>query len=322
MVQCYTLLNFSVLLSYFAADLLWNFGLLGTHAADSNITCQACPTGTFASNSVPECKSCLHKGWCNSTSFCAKCPAGHYQNETGKTECVPCPTGHYQNVTGKTECLPCPVGHYQEKPGNVLCDPCKKGEYQDVSGGVKCKPCRKGFFSKSVGSPRCISCKYGGFCSKLGCTSCLPCPAGTQADSMGAQNCTLCPRGFVKAGKSFDVCQQCEKGWFQDNIGQTTCKKCPKGFFCPWPDEDPVHCDAKEICPAGSWKPLEECKGLYKRNSETEKCELSSIVYVVIGVVLAVIAAGVGFVAVRRYRRNNEQRQRLLERQHPVYTGW
>lgn len=36
-----------------------------------------------------------------------------------------------------------------------------------------------------------------------------------------------------------------------------------------------MHCDAKEICPAGSWKPLEECKGLYKRNSETEVTQVA-----------------------------------------------
>ena len=33
------------------ADLLWNFGFLGIHAANNNISCQACPTGTFANNS-------------------------------------------------------------------------------------------------------------------------------------------------------------------------------------------------------------------------------------------------------------------------------
>ncbi|KAJ7336690.1 Putative ephrin-receptor like [Desmophyllum pertusum] len=107
-----------------------------------------------------------------------------------------------------------------------------------------------------------------------------------------------------------------------NKIGQTACKICPVRFYCPWQDEDPVPCDPKAICPAGSWKPKEECSGLYKRNKETEECELSSIVYAVIGVVLAVIVAGIGFVIVRRYRRDNEQRQRLLERQHPVYTGW
>ena len=36
-----------------------------------------------------------------------------------------------------------------------------------------------------------------------------------------------------------------------------------------------MHCDAKEICPAGSWKPLEECKGLYKRNNETEVTQVA-----------------------------------------------
>lgn len=167
-----------------------------------------------------------------------------------------------------------------------------------------------------------MTCEYGEYCNVLGCTKCFPCPAGTQADSMGSQNCTLCPRGFVKASTSSDVCKQCPEGWYQVKTGQTHCEKCPKGYFCPWSDEAPVRCDAKEICPAGSSKPEEECKALYKRNDDTEECELNSVVYVVIGLVVSVIVVGVGFVAVRKYRRNNEQRQRLLERQHPVYTGW
>ena len=29
-------------------------------------------------------------------------------------------------------------------------------------------------------------------------------------------------------------------------------------------------CGPKELCPAGSKEPLEECKGLYKRNNENE----------------------------------------------------
>ena len=29
-------------------------------------------------------------------------------------------------------------------------------------------------------------------------------------------------------------------------------------------------CGPKELCPAGSKEPLEECKGLHKRNNETE----------------------------------------------------
>ena len=39
------------------ADLLWNFGLLGINAASShtNVTCEACPKGTFANKSELFC---------------------------------------------------------------------------------------------------------------------------------------------------------------------------------------------------------------------------------------------------------------------------
>lgn len=59
-----------------------------------------------------------------------------------------------------------------------------------------------------------------------------------------------------------------------------------------------------------------------KKNTETNECELSSTVYAVIAVAVTVILAGIGFVMIRKYRQKTEQKQRLLERQHPVYTGW
>lgn len=50
---------------------------------------------------------------------------------------------------------------------------------------------------------------------------------------------------------------------------------CLLGVF-QWQDEAPVPCDPKEICPAGSWKPEEECKGLYKRNNKTEVTQVTN----------------------------------------------
>lgn len=61
MVQCHTLLNFSVLLLCFTADLLWNFGFLGIHATSTNnVTCHACPKGTQANNILQELIDVFH----------------------------------------------------------------------------------------------------------------------------------------------------------------------------------------------------------------------------------------------------------------------
>lgn len=38
-----------------------------------------------------------------------------------------------------------------------------------------------------------------------------------------------------------------------------------------------MRCDAKEICPAGSSKPEEECKALYKRNDDNEVTQVAYI---------------------------------------------
>lgn len=110
--------------------------------------------------------------------------------------------------------------------------------------------------------------------------------------------------------------------WYQLKTGQTSCLECPEGYYCPWPNSEPVPCEKEQICPPGSSAPKEDCKGLMTLNNETEECEMSSIVYALIAVSLAVVVAAIGFVILRKYRRNNETRQRLLERQHPVYTGW
>lgn len=139
---------------------------------------------------------------------------------------------------------------------------------------------------------------------------------------MGAVNCTLCNAGYVKADAGYEVCKLCKRGWYQVDRGQTKCLECPQGCYCPWQDAGPIKCDPNQICPRGSYAAGSECSMMYKSNHGTEDCELRSVVYIIIGGTVAVVLAGVGFVMVRRYKRNNEQKQRLLERQYPVYTGW
>lgn len=305
MVQFHTVLNFSALMLCFTADLLWNFGLLGINAANShtNVTCEACPKGTFANKSHPDCQHCAD-GWCDGLQHCVKCPAGHYQNTTGQMKCIPCPRGHYQKDIGQE-----------------TCQCCKKGEHQDKPGQTECKKCPPGFFSGSNSSDRCISCKFGGYCNKSGCTHCEPCQPGTEADRMGAFNCTLCNQGYYKESRSFDTCQLCERGWFQVKRGQTTCKECPQGFYCPWQDSLPIKCDPNQKCPEGSFSAGPECNLMYNRD-KSDKCKLSPVVYVVIVATAAVGLITAGILILRRHTRRKEQKQRLLESQYPVYTGW
>ncbi|XP_068745802.1 signal peptide, CUB and EGF-like domain-containing protein 3 [Montipora capricornis] len=289
-----------------AADLLWNFGLLGINAANSktNITCQPCPKGTLGNNSKSHCQDCS-KGWCEGTQYCIKCPAGQYQN-----------------ITGQTKCIPCPKGYYQKDSGHDVCQPCRKGEHQDKAGQTKCELCPKGFTSGALGSERCMSCPFGGYCNKLGCTKCAPCPPGTEADRMGAQNCTLCNPGYFKESLSYDICQLCKRGWYQVKKGQRLCNECPQGSYCPWQDSLPMKCDPNQKCPKGSFSAGSECSLFYKRGDKAETCNLSSTVYILIAAAITVTLVVAGIVYLRRQRRKNECQQRILERQYPVYTGW
>lgn len=326
MARFYTVINFSVLLTYFAADLLWNFGFLGIHATVGNGTegsCQACPVGTIGNTSDPDCHSCNISGQCQDpSSNCVLCPAGRHQNLTGQTVCYECEKGKYQDKAGKATCIPCPLGYFQNKRGQTSCLKCEKGHYQNATGETTCKLCQKGSFSSSDGSNMCMQCGNGKYCNTTGCTKCFGCPPGQEADRMGAQNCTYCQKGSFKPSSGSEVCHSCQDGWYQLKTGQTSCLECPEGHYCPWPNSEPVPCDKEQICPPGSSAPKEDCKGLMTLNNETEECEMSPIVYALIAVSLAVVVAAIGFVILRKYRRNNETRQRLLERQHPVYTGW
>ncbi|MCR4881334.1 MAG: hypothetical protein K6A44_05215, partial [bacterium] len=101
------------------------------HVLTAATTQVACPAGKKcpANNAIDKC------------NIPVDCPAGQYQDETGKTTCKNCSAGTYQNETGKTSCKNCSVGTYQNETGKTSCKNCDADSYQDETGKTSCKNC-------------------------------------------------------------------------------------------------------------------------------------------------------------------------------------
>ncbi len=94
-----------------------------------------------------------------------ECPEGHYCPENSSKP-TPCPAGTYQNGTGKkseTDCKPCDAGTYQDATGQNSCKPCTDGKYQDATGQKSCKPCTAGYYCPEGSSSQKI-CDAGNYC--------------------------------------------------------------------------------------------------------------------------------------------------------------
>jgi hypothetical protein len=109
----------------------WNGTASATSGAASNATCQTCPKGYYAHqvmvyerlNCVANCNPGLfvnpfYSYGCNGViGGCWDCPLPiHTGTFVGARTCTPCPAGTYNNVTGRWDpyahCIPCPAGTY------------------------------------------------------------------------------------------------------------------------------------------------------------------------------------------------------------------
>ena len=94
-------------------------------------TCKKCKPGTYADNAgFKTCIDCPEGGFCTSTSNTfgdyEACPAGTYNNMTGKSDkssCISCPKGTFNPSFGSsssTACESCPSGTFSNSPGKSL----------------------------------------------------------------------------------------------------------------------------------------------------------------------------------------------------------
>ena len=104
------------------------------HDNKGNQICKKCEPGTFQPGTGvdKDCNNCVEG------TGCISCPAGTYQNASGKSECIPCPAGEYQSESGKSQCESCPAGTYTKYKGSIRCIDCPPGSYQNASGQTNC----------------------------------------------------------------------------------------------------------------------------------------------------------------------------------------
>ena len=107
------------------------------------IKCEDCPQGMFTDK-------------LNIDTTCTSCPAGSYQNETGKQYCLPCAPGKMQDEQGQGQCKDCQIGQFVSKANATTCHKCGSltgdfahigGCYQNEVGQTKCKWCKPGKWS-------------------------------------------------------------------------------------------------------------------------------------------------------------------------------
>jgi hypothetical protein len=177
---------------------------------------------------------CPEGSWGNSdhgtsAQFCTQCAQGTYQTGRGMLEewsCAACPAGAYNNLTGKSHCLSCPAGKFSTGTGGrnlEACELCSVGTFSS-SPATSCLSCPAGSFANTTGASFCLRCLS---VNRIGNSSCYsnstfsaldPAPPVLNESrflSLPASNRKLAPRMQIKGS------MRSEKGTFLPRISAT-----------------------------------------------------------------------------------------------------
>eukprot|EP01050_Picozoa_sp_SAG11_P003401 SAG11_NODE_191_length_12943_cov_3.853706_10_plen_606_part_00 len=146
-----------------------------------------------------ECALC-EAGWVPSDdrTTCEACPAGKQAPDS--VQCVACVAGYYAASEGTPECLACPVGQYNVETQRLDCDDCSAGTYVRVTGSTAdsaCIQCVLGKYSLA-GAEYCSSCPVGQTTAAVDCardedTGAMDCSVDHIRGASSPGNCTGCP---------------------------------------------------------------------------------------------------------------------------------
>ena len=107
--------------------------------------------GVFYSGDRAVCTS-------GSTSECADCAAGLFQDQTGQSSCKTCEAGQVP-ASDAQSCDNCPAGTYSDD--GTSCKQCAAGQYQDQATQSSCKTCPEGFPIVNSENSGCQGCNAG-----------------------------------------------------------------------------------------------------------------------------------------------------------------
>ena len=190
-----------------------------------------------------------------------ECSAGYYC-PIDTTTAIPCPAGTYNNLTGKQaveDCLPCLVGQFCPI-ASVLPSSCAAGSYRDTPGATS--------------QADCNTCPSGSYCVVQSVTP-TPCPAGTYRSSPGASSqsdCSICSAGSFCLLASVNP-TNCQAGTYNPangSVDETACLVCRAGNYCALASVLPTNCPAGTygifeaavsindctVCPTANWCPI------------------------------------------------------------------
>ena len=213
-----------------------------------------CPPATFSNTTrlvnISQCTPCSPGSYCASEHLTAPtglCAEGYFCRNGSNTatpglenpflSCADsCPDSE---LAGSV----CPVGHFCPE-GSSSPQPCPRGSFGNstmLSRSSQCHSCTPGYFCPNVGMVEPVdACVSGYYCpgGQLNGTE-VPCPVGN-----------YCPEGSSAP-------LPCEAGLRQLNEGQDQCEPCPVGMFCSGNVSNLVARTTGEICPAGSFCPIQ-----------------------------------------------------------------
>ena len=198
----------------------------------------------WATTDFPLCGLCK-PGTRYTSSVCEDCERGKFTADMKQSmtdSCKLCPAGFFQDTTGKTGCNECRPGFFQENGAGHNCKSCPKGFHQNDFQGKSCKHCTQGRIQRIAAQSKCIACEPGYFES-----------SDDTDTTINKQACTVCPKGKATDQPGQGQCANCNPGQYQDTTAQLTCKKCDKGRYEKEP-ASPSNCKA---CPKGYVQPLD-----------------------------------------------------------------
>lgn len=249
-------------------------------------SCKECPVGYFSVLQASECDNCVSGQYSGTVgaSACIDCALGKYQEEDSQSSCKSCPQGFSQIST--TSCAICLSGKYQNS--DFICEECPAGYSQPIAGSLECNECTPGTYAgfASDGQRSCNNCPQGYFQEDPGQTSCKIC-TGQMYSPIRASKCFACgllsPCCVGWAPNNEGICQACSPGNYQDvtNPGDsvytdgTSCQKCPEGTVSAQLETITGY-DSCEECPAGAYASLDTClpcpTGFYGANGFCLDC--------------------------------------------------
>ena len=243
----------------------------------TNSQCYNCPPGYYSIDETYKYSPGVHIP--NLRRTCIKCEVG--KKWVSSTFCAVCESGKYQDEEGQTECKSCSFGKQARTDTDTLDPETEDGTCEDcglnmepkntATAGNYCSKCPDGKEKQySVTEDRenvCVECAAGKsrVGNETGCTVCGQtengqwefqdtdgicslCPAGKSSQASQGVSCEECSDGQERRVED-DIlnCYDCHANYYSNAETNSICELCPAGKYQP--QQGQSHCEDCEGCP-------------------------------------------------------------------------